>query len=96
MPLKYGGLVSTKSNVSDVRHVVMSDWIKFISVSFSLAFCAHAASISGEVSMPVIIASGLCACRHSDTPPVPMPTSSTVFAFVGANAASQTASDVGL
>ena len=94
--MKYGGLVSTKSNVSDVRHVVMSDWIKFMSVSFSLAFCAHAASISGEVSMPVIMASGLWACRHSDTPPVPMPTSSTVFAFVGANAASQTASDVGL
>lgn len=38
----------------------------------------------------------VCACRHSATPPVPIPTSSTVFAFVGAKAASHTASDVGL
>lgn len=96
MPLKYGGLVITRSNVSDVRHVVMFDWIKFMSVLFSLAFCAHAVSISGDVSMPVMFAAGLCACRHSDTPPVPMPTSRMLFAFVGAKAASHTASDVGL
>jgi type I restriction enzyme S subunit len=53
-------------------------------------------SISDELSMPSICASGLFANRHNDTPPVPMPTSKTVFAVLGANAASHTASDVGL
>lgn len=53
-------------------------------------------SISRDKSRPVICAVGLCCNRHSETPPLPMPTSRTDFAVVGAKAANHTASDVGL
>lgn len=96
MPLKYGGLVTTKSKVRVVCHVVMSVFISSISVSFNFAFCAQADNISGLVSRPVICAYGLWVCMHNATPPVPMPASNTVFDVFGAKAANHTASDVGL
>ena len=86
----------TKSKVRSVRHVVMSAFINSMGQLFSSAFDWHADNISGDVSMPVIVAFGLCSCRHNDTPPVPMPTSRTLPWVIGANAASHTASDVGL
>lgn len=79
-----------------VRHVVMSAFISSISVLFNFAFCVHASNISGLMSRPVICACGLWACMHKATPPVPMPTSSIVFAVFCAKAANHTASDVGL
>lgn len=96
VPKKYGGFVITKSNVRFVRHVVMSASINSTVLLFNAKFSAHARNISDDVSMPVICACGLFAVKHSDTPPEPIPTSRTVFAQVGANAASHTASDVGL
>lgn len=97
LPRKYGGLDTTMSNVRFVRHVVISVLISSSAWPFSSAFCSHAVNICCDVSNPVIVKSGLWASMHNDTPPVPMPTSRTVFALaVGANAASHTASDVGL
>ena len=66
------------------------------SMLFNSLLMRAAFSIWSDVSRPVILAFGLWAVMHSDTPPLPMPTSNTVFAFVGAKAANQTASDVGL
>ncbi len=97
VPLKYGGLVTTKSNVRSVRQLVMSVLINSNGAAFSSAFFAHADNMSVEVSRPVIVAAALCACRHNATPPVPTPTSKIVWAGISpAIAASQTASDVGL
>lgn len=86
----------TKSNVSLVCHWVISALIRLMFALFRAAFCAQTSNISVDVSMPVMRALGLFANRHSDAPPVPMPTSSTLFALRGANAANHTASDVGL
>ena len=96
VPRKYGGLVITKSNVRAVRHVVMSVFINSTLCSFSIAFCAHSSNISGDISRPVNSVPGLFSITHRLAPPVPMPTSSTFFMPRGANAASHTASDVGL
>lgn len=97
LPRKYGGFDTTMSNVRFVRHVVMSSCISSSAQPFNSAFCLHAVNICSDVSRPVIARSGLCDSIHNDTPPVPIPTSRTVFALdVGANAASHTASDVGL
>lgn len=86
----------TRSNVRSDFHVVISVFINSILALFNSAFVAHSFSIDSDTSMPVICAFGLFANRHSDIPPVPMPTSSTVLTPAGANAASHTASDVGL
>lgn len=88
--------MTTISNVRSVRHVVMSVFINSISRLFNSAFCCAALSISSDISIPVTFRFGLCANMQSDTPPLPIPTSSTVLPVVGANAASHTASDVGL
>lgn len=83
--------------MSLVRHVVMSAGIKLMFALFSSAFCLQIFNISSDVSRPVIFAFGLCCSRHIETPPLPIPTSSTVLMFVtGAKAASHTASLVGL
>ena len=74
----------------------MSALISSIILSFSFALASQADNISGEMSMPVTVAVWLCAIKHNDTPPEPMPTSKTCLALVGANAANHTASDVGL
>lgn len=86
----------TRSNVLSVRHVVMSVFINSMCCLFNSVFAAHADNMSAEISIPVTCAVGLFANMHNDTPPVPMPTSRTVFAFCGANAANHTASEVGL
>lgn len=86
----------TKSNVFAVRHVMISEFIRSILQSFNAALCAHSVNISGDMSIPVICTFGLLAIMHNAAPPVPIPTSSTVFTFDGANAANHTASDVGL
>ena len=86
----------TKSNVRVVRHVVISVLINSRCWLFKVAFMAHSDSMVSDVSSPVIWAVGLCVNKHRDTPPVPMPTSRTDFAVLGAKAANQHASDVGL
>lgn len=54
VPLKYGGLVSTRSNVRVVRHVMMSALISSMFVLFNSAFFAHSDNILSDVSRPVI------------------------------------------
>ena len=96
MPLKYGGLVITKSNVWLVRHVVISAFINSADLLFSLKFLSATSNISCDTSIAVISIFGMRDIRQSATPPVPVPTSKTVFGVPLAKAATHTVSDVGL